>query len=1542
MASDTPEGSVSPPAPKKKKRRALKIAAYMLGVPLLLVALVVGYLHTDAGKTRIKGVIVKRLADRVDGQVEVGTVDYALFGQIQLGELHLKDPQGVEAIGLTSLVVKPSWGDLLRGNLVLNEVSLRGAKVSLVKDADGGSNIKRLFKPQPENPNKKPLDKRITVKTLSISDVGVSIVQPDGTVIQISNAAIDGALSVLPSDKNVDVEIGKIALAAHIDKGQGGLKVGLSSLTTGLTVKLDKGVGKATLHPLSGHVALTLPDKPEKGFDIGLAGFSADISDDGVGVSLDKLLAGAVALASVEVKGKLADGKMAGDQKADVLGLKVRAASVNEILGKDILAGDVDIDTHVSGPPDKITLDSKVTAPGVTLALAGSVGVGDPSNPNYDVNLTLSNVDTQKLLASGMNAPSVQVEELKAAVKGRGQKAETAGATASIKVTGVTAKGVRVDGLDLEGELKNGILHVKSAEIKAVGQRVTAAGEVELATKRVNLTLGVDGDVGDALGRLKAAGIAIKSNLPKGAVRLPPNDLTVTVRGFLNGQLDVTANAKRLSVFGGTLGLNAQAALTRHDPPLEDGKKVTVSSLDTDIRIAGIKLSSILAMRGKKLQGIDGEIAGDIHVEGTPQSPKAKLVLGLSTSREDGGKTLRMALSGDVNPSAADLKVSLVPTGEAAEVFGLTAKLPLSLGGAKKGIDPYRPLKVHASLPKKALADLWAFVPKTVLSGTIQTLPQGDISLDLDVNGTAAKPDAKLHLGLMAKAVPGFDIFQKVDVDATLKPAGERLAVRADIGAWLDSTKAKLIAVGADVDLSRSPVLGPPDLGYKAEITLGPVLPADLFMASPETRAMGGMVLGAIQLQGNREDLTAHVAINGDGLKPGGKGPFALNAALNLEKEETDLTVNMRIPEGGGDQAKSDLLKLSGKIGLAGKKLFAQLKDKEHLDPKLDLLLSIPKRTLASLSVLRPNLEKAPGNLSGSIAVTGTAKSALAKGGVVLDDVERVDGQKGGAVLSLNVGAEQISVVLGAGEPNADTAPLKIAASLSRSQISKLREGGNLPIDASIAADKVDIRRLIPKAALENSKVGVKGTLDWNMNVHAELTKTDAGMKLAEGSVKGLLDLHDATLALPGTKRAYQDVGLKLLADDKGLHLDALKAKESDEEVKDRSLLAKAEITLDKLKPTAASLSLSANKWLVFGPRAIGFADAPRGTLSADIGAEADLSKPVRKVKVSVKALELLIPERFERAHQPEDVQAGDLIILDEGKVAKGKLPVPDSVANKGKEAPKEAKAAEEEESGLDLSVHIADGAHLLQAPIEIWPKGEVTVKSRPSGREVNANLTITRGGLSLGGQNHGLVKGSLVFDKANPQGFLDLYFEHPMRAAALRQISEASGGTSVKIHMFGPLSDRKTVLSGAGTSGALWDVLAMHNTGRARYVSEPDLPWSMSTEFPQHDNLLVLGFLAVNLPHLLFVDRFAAWGDPYDDPQAYGKITHFEAERFVGNALRFRVGARPSSPGQSDAEVELDYVFVNVPRMLLGVGAVGGTRGGGGAGFVWEVSSKD
>jgi hypothetical protein len=224
----------------------------------------------------------------------------------------------------------------------------------------------------------------------------------------------------------------------------------------------------------------------------------------------------------------------------------------------------------------------------------------------------------------------------------------------------------------------------------------------------------------------------------------------------------------------------------------------------------------------------------------------------------------------------------------------------------------------------------------------------------------------------------------------------------------------------------------------------------------------------------------------------------------------------------------------------------------------------------------------------------------------------------------------------------------------------------------------------------------------------------------------------------------------------------------------------------------------------------------------------------------------------------------------------------------------------------------------------------------------VEGKLTMTGGELSLGGQMHPLRRGTLVIDPEHPKGWIDLWFEKPMPPWALRDVSEASAGRAIVIHMFGPPTDRKTVLGGAGSPGTLLDLLAMHNEGRPMLVTGPDLPESVTVDFPQESGLLVLSFMAVNLPHLLFLDRVVAWSDPYDGTKSYGQVEHFEGEAYFADGQgRVRAAKQPAGVGRSEAEIEVDYLFVNDPRLLFGVGVTAGSRAGGGPGLVFEWSSE-
>jgi hypothetical protein len=249
----------------------------------------------------------------------------------------------------------------------------------------------------------------------------------------------------------------------------------------------------------------------------------------------------------------------------------------------------------------------------------------------------------------------------------------------------------------------------------------------------------------------------------------------------------------------------------------------------------------------------------------------------------------------------------------------------------------------------------------------------------------------------------------------------------------------------------------------------------------------------------------------------------------------------------------------------------------------------------------------------------------------------------------------------------------------------------------------------------------------------------------------------------------------------------------------------------------------------------------------------------------------------------------------------------------------------------------------LAKAPLDLTAKGTLEVALRPQGRTIQGVLQPVSGKLSLGGQDHAYAKGNIVFDEAHPQGWMDLHFQRELPKATQRDIAMASRGDSVKISMVGPVGSQVTTLDGAGSPGSLFDLLAVHNTGAVRYRSAPDLPATAATQFPQYNNLLMLGFLGSNIPHLLFLDKFTVWSNPYDARDAYGRLEHAEGEVYSSDGrTRVRAVRHPRRAGQSQGELQWDRLFVNTKQSVSGVGLSVGTRGGGGPSVFYEWSSED
>ena len=1578
-------------APKKKRSWPVRILRGLLYLSLFVVLLVagaVGYLHSDSGKERVRALIVKRLGERVNGSVELESIDYALGGAIELRGLHIKDPAGDDAIALDSVRLAPRWG-ALRESITLDEATIKGLHVTIVKDAEGGSNLKSLFKPRESSGEpSKPISKVISLEKLSIEDVDITVISPDGTKLSVHDIAISGHVKALPSEKNLDVELDPISLGVDLKKApaSGGLTLGVQNLKTGLAVALTGGKGTLKLRALSAELALlvpsttkdgavdpSLPPRIDKTFPIGFDGIELDVAEGDLGVSLEKLALGAVSLASVDLKANLVDGSLSGAPAADVVGLHVDAKQVNSLLGKELLLSDVDLEAHLKGPNTAPELGLVLATKGGRITLDAKVDTTDAERPKHAVTLSLENIDTEKLLSPSLSIPKVEVASLKLTANGSGKDLASLSTGGKLELRDVTAKGVKVDSLSTNLSVQGDAIRFDDLEVAAIDQHLSASGSFDRGTKKVSAKLSLDGDVGVALAKLKAAGLPITTNLEKGLVRLPKDDLAITVDGTVGGDLAVTAKTEKLSALGGRLKLDAKVALEKGDTTKGE-KSVKLKTFDAVVDLDGLMLSRILAMRGKAIDprlGLDGAINLHLAAKGTLADPKVDLRASVVELRKDGGARARADLSGKIEHETARLDLSVKNVASADDVLlSLKAELPLLLSGEKKGLDPSRSLDVRLDMKRRPVASLVTFVPPILLGG--RSIPKADVKLVASMKGAVARPTARFDLealGVFLSPDAPKSPKQKLHLEVALDPVEKSSAHKASgtLTLAIDDQKAPLVSGRFGAAFPYSPLVAgaTAQTKFDAHIDIGAVfaeLPDVIELA--RVRAVGGKLAGTIDLRGDPRDITAEVRLAASDLKPDGNGPIDANVKVDLLADKTTVDVGVDLADvDRRSNAKSRLLTLSGPVGLAGKGLFARAK--AGLDPSLDLTLDVPSRKLSSLSALRPKLEKAPGNLSGSIKIGGSAKAPMAAGSLAVSDVTAWSGKVAGAGVDLKLDEKALVATIGLGGVKAPEAPVTIVATIERGQLDDFRrkdaEDGpkrdkTLDIDVIASSNKTPIMDLVPKSLVENVTVEPKGALDWKMGAKITLEKKDEKTALKSARLDGPLKIT-GTVPLPNSKRVYHDVDISILAANETITIERIAAKESDVEVKDRSFSLSGTLVLEKLKPKRLDVALKSDRWLLFGAKQIGLVDAPRGILSIDAKAHGELDRSIKNITVDIDKLEIAFPDRFDKAHQPEDVHTGDVVILGKDQPTLGQLPLPESVKAKveaklasqkqlqleGATAPRatptETAPAEE---GTDIDIHIAKGARLFQSPLDLKPSGTIAVSVRPSGRTIRGQLTMAGGELSLGGKMHPLKEGNLTFDANHPQGWVDLQFEKPLAPWQLRNVSEASSKKAITIHIFGPIADRRTVLGGAGSPGALADLLSMHNSGRERLVAEPDMPDSYSVDFPQAQGLLALSFISVNLPHLLFLDRVAAWSDPYDDGK-YGRLEHYEGERYFADGKgRIKAQKRPAGVGRSEADIEADYLFVNDPRLLFGIGGAAGTRGGGGPGVVLEWSSRD
>jgi len=1508
-------------ARKPMWRRVARVTLIALGSLLLLVVLFVGFLHTGPGQSLVRRQVEHRLSARVNGSVELRELRFSLFGRVKLGGLRIRDASGNDAIVLESLEIVPIWKSLLKGETALERVTLRGLAIAVKKHADGTSSLDELFvKPKeeaPTGPSKPPAEKRTLVKALEIADVSFTLENPDGTKIAVRDVGLKGSIEGVSVAKTWDVHLHDVVAALEVAK-KDGPTIAVSGLKTQLDVSMVKGVGKAQLAPFSTHVKLSQSGLLLRETDFAVGGLEVDVEPGKIHALLERLLAGMLALEKIDLRASFSDGTpktLVGPQHAQILGLHLDAEKLGVLLGKPILASDVDVEIQVDGPTNELALVTKVKTKGGTIVLKGTLDASKLDRLGYDLDLLAENLDSEKLV-KGIEVPKVDSKSLHVVLKGKGTRKEEIETDVKLTLGPTTIKNIPIESAELDGRFVRGAVEIKSLVVKVFDVEATVNGTFDTTEKRVKAKVTLHGDVPKAIAKAKAAGIAVPDRVASLGLS---NDAVIEVEGKLDESLDVHVPGTTLLVAGGKVAVKGNAKLAKgpSSPTNEKGeKKLALESFDGDIELSGVSLGQLGALAGKKLP-VEGVASGKITANGTPTDPALDFALTVHAQ-----KSVKLDVKGHGTKHGIDATIDA--TEKNGKVFSVKANAPLVGGKLREG-----PLSVKLDLPKRSIDSIVALLPPALLAG--KKLPSGEIEAHVDVHGTTTRPVGTFAIDL-GTSLTGTDKAERAKVTGTIGSEGTKTVVSTDTTLWLDA-KGEPVATGKIVTkLPTSPLFGVNDYEWSILFDLKPQMIDELPLPM-ETLAKLSQVnasIGAhVDLHGNRNDAFGEVRLDLVDAIVGLIGPF--DAKLGFAIAKADTGMNLDVVFGG-----TPVVKTTGTVGVPGSGLLASVRAKKPFDPTLALVLEVPEKEISF------------GTIRGSWKIGGKALEPTIDGALVFDRFATIDGSQGRAALELVGDRAKLRAVLGLGKQNAGTTPVRLEVSTSPNSIIDAMgapDGGNVDIALLAKAANVDLTTLVPTFAFGDKDAKIpklSGRLDWDMRGAFGLTVSKKARTLNKAEVNGKLTLTKGSLGIPGSARVYHDVGLELVAQNDPIKTLKLVALESDLQNPKRSLSLSGSMSWDKLTPKSASLDLAASDWLVFGHPKVGPADAPRGSLDADIHVDADLSTHVRSVTANLKKLELKIPDRFARSHFQEVVSLGDVAYLDNPSVTLGKLPIPEKVEKSESPAgPSESEPSPDEE-GTDIHVLANKGIRLQQFPLDLNLVGEVHAALRPSGRKVRGKLVGTGGNITVLGKQHPLSKGSIVFDAAHPAGFMDLVFARPPSVSVLREVSLASAGDAVQVCMAGPLDKPRLSFRGVGNA-VLFDNASMENDGHLRWKSEPGLPTTATAQGPQMPQIVMSTFMSVNLPHLLFLDRIDYWANPYDARDSYGRLVNLDGEKFGSDGKsRVRVKARPPTAGASDAEIGWDYLLDNSSRTLFGVGVTAGSRIGGGPGLFFEWSSAD
>ncbi len=947
-----------------------------------------------------------------------------------------------------------------------------------------------------------------------------------------------------------------------------------------------------------------------------------------------------------------------------------------------------------------------------------------------------------------------------------------------------------------------------------------------------------------------------------------------------------------------------------------------LDSITLDLGLEKVNLATLAAAAGKSTKGFGARLDASLEVRGSPLDPSVDFGATIHGQAPKGGP-FQVAFDGQIRDSKLDTHFK-VTEGRGAPLVKGSLQAPLLLPKKpedKPGLAPGGRLVFDLEAPKASLARWGRLIPGG-LPPSVD--PSGTLAGKAHITGTPARPTGSWDLeviGAFLKA-RGVDAEQMLHLTGTLAPDQGKTALAGSLDVFLDRTQNSFVHQTFAGRFDRSPLLQHfMNAPWTFEGALAPIQLAALNALKLAPQAVAGTIHGGMAFAGKGLAVTGEIHGSFDDIVVG-TAPKA-NGIFELAIGPDQTTLTQRVSVAGLEALRVDLV-----IGLPGKVLMAVLKDRPRLmQSALSGHVVVTEHSFEAWHSALPKVPKLPGKVGGDLTIGGTLATPEAHGAVAWDGFDSLAGTPGRVALLLDAGPERIDAALALG------AGVRGTVHVQRADL-KDKEAPTLPVVFEGRADHVDFKTLVPAFVIAGKTLELKGFLDWHMDGKFLVSKNPEKPGLDPAStLSGDFGLSELDIVVPDTDRHLRDGKFHIVAEKDALVIDAFHFGESDLQNPARTLDITGRVALPGFRPGPITLAITSKDWLVMG---LGF-DGPEAELDIDLQITADVAGPAKKVDLVFKKLDVFAPERFIRYHYPQIAAYSDLLDVSDD-LTSGKLPYT-----------KPPVMAFPKDLALEAHIVMPEPVRLGAYPLDIALQGALDVVIKDGALSLHGGFNAPSGLLNAMGRILTLAHGKISADGGLETFKADLRFVVPANPLALRDVAmpkddPASHDGLVAINVaFAMKTGLQTTFDGVGGPYVL-DAISVLNGGRSRLWGLPDTPASETVRFGNKDHGLVISYVQTNLRNLIFMDRQNGWSDSLENPLEYGRLRHFDMQRFVP-AGRIRMRAEPlttNAPGVDRTELSWDWLLLNDPRTVLGFGPHLGCDLRAGVGFQLEWSTQD